>query len=531
MGVTTSNTAAQLQRTSGGIGFSALNGIEWAAKGFVRATSFTGDWRTIFSLCGATQASQHLVLECSDTGVMEMYLSNDSQVIPSGPNVGTTQHKFIHLRVTSGGSATLSIGNAEDNSTLTSFNFTITAAQVTYNVTQLHIGHNPVVTNEDWQGNHRGWAFWYGSGASIWNAGDIDAERRSFDPARAGAVAAYRMLNAATAGTDSTGNSRTLTTANLTDATDPTLLGGSDPTISGTPVAPTATASGSIRPMAAIAGTTTAPVPTITGALSPASQLSGNLTAPGPISAGTLQTLAHLSGATLAPIPSASGSLSLAVRLTGTVVAPFSTTAGNLSPIVSFAGGVAASSPTVVGTLLCVVGLSGTVTVSVPSSSGLLQPQVSGGEGSIFFGTAQAPAPGSSGLLSPVIVLSGATVVEESTIMGLLMITVSGGSTLSRPTVSGITPAPGTGLGAIQPLSFDVVDVDGDLGRVLIAIQYENYEKTTDLAWDGDNVVGPYKVSFVPIPNGLRYTIFRNRGWLGPFTLRVFATDLLGNEV
>jgi hypothetical protein len=99
------------------------------------------------------------------------------------------------------------------------------------------------------------------------------------------------------------------------------------------------------------------------------------------------------------------------------------------------------------------------------------------------------------------------------------------------PTVSGVTPAPGATLGVIEALGFDVSDEGRDLGRVVIAIQYTNYGGTTELAWDGDAVVTPYQVTSLPIENGRRYTVLRKGGWKGPFTLRVFATDLTGNEL
>lgn len=101
----------------------------------------------------------------------------------------------------------------------------------------------------------------------------------------------------------------------------------------------------------------------------------------------------------------------------------------------------------------------------------------------------------------------------------------------TRPNVVDMTPPPGTPLSPAQSVTFDVIDAEANLGRVMLAIQYEKFGGATELAWDGSSSVGPHQVSFVPIFNGRRYTILRNGGWPAPFTLRIFAADLVGNEV
>lgn len=100
----------------------------------------------------------------------------------------------------------------------------------------------------------------------------------------------------------------------------------------------------------------------------------------------------------------------------------------------------------------------------------------------------------------------------------------------NSPTITNMLPVPGEPLSANQSITFDVQDAETSLGRVMIVVQYGS-NNLTEVAWDGDRANGAYRVTSIPILNGCQYTVRRNGGWRGPFTLRVFAHDLVGNEI
>lgn len=99
--------------------------------------------------------------------------------------------------------------------------------------------------------------------------------------------------------------------------------------------------------------------------------------------------------------------------------------------------------------------------------------------------------------------------------------------------VSLLNPVPlaNSAIPNTQPITFDVLDTESELGRVLIGIKYEEFGGATELAWDGEAVCGPFVVSSVPISNGRRYTVLRRMGWPAAPTIRVFLTNYGGREL
>lgn len=92
-------------------------------------------------------------------------------------------------------------------------------------------------------------------------------------------------------------------------------------------------------------------------------------------------------------------------------------------------------------------------------------------------------------------------------------------------------PAAETEIVSTQSLSFDVIDSETELGRVLIAIKYAAFNGATELVWDGQTVCGPFQISSIPITNGRRYTVSRIGGWPSAPTVRVFLTNYGGREL
>ena len=105
-----------------------------------------------------------------------------------------------------------------------------------------------------------------------------------------------------------------------------------------------------------------------------------------------------------------------------------------------------------------------------------------------------------------------------------------GGGDAVRPTISNVTPAPGS-ISYTQSISLDVTDDSGSLAKVLLVIQF-THQDAPELVHDGDVFTAPYQVGSTrtPITNGYRYTLIRNSGWPASFTLTPFALDASGNE-
>jgi hypothetical protein len=103
--------------------------------------------------------------------------------------------------------------------------------------------------------------------------------------------------------------------------------------------------------------------------------------------------------------------------------------------------------------------------------------------------------------------------------------------TVGSTTIANADPAGGSDITNTQVLTFDVLDTETELGRVLIGIMYPGMAGATELAWDGTTVCGPFLVTVVPIEGGRRYSVLRTGGWPSAPTVRVFVTNLGGREI
>lgn len=102
----------------------------------------------------------------------------------------------------------------------------------------------------------------------------------------------------------------------------------------------------------------------------------------------------------------------------------------------------------------------------------------------------------------------------------------------TAPTISNVTPTPGTVVSRTQVVGCDVTDADGasDFRRVILAIELPNGAK--EIVHDGTAFCTPYATSSVrsSITNGYHYDIVRDGGWPARFSLTVYAIDTTGNE-
>ncbi len=99
------------------------------------------------------------------------------------------------------------------------------------------------------------------------------------------------------------------------------------------------------------------------------------------------------------------------------------------------------------------------------------------------------------------------------------------------PVIANVTPAEGTPLDAMQPVSFDITDDTGLFRRILVTVRYAATGQT-EVVHDGDSFLGFYQLacSRNPITDGYHYSILRDGGWPSSPTLRVFGFDRGGNE-
>jgi hypothetical protein len=101
------------------------------------------------------------------------------------------------------------------------------------------------------------------------------------------------------------------------------------------------------------------------------------------------------------------------------------------------------------------------------------------------------------------------------------------------PYVFNITPTPATNLSSSQIIEFDVSDVDDDIHRILLAIEFPIAE-IKEIVHDGD-AFGPmyqgvYNVR-TAITGGYHFEILRDgAGWTESPTLTVYAIDNTGRE-
>lgn len=103
--------------------------------------------------------------------------------------------------------------------------------------------------------------------------------------------------------------------------------------------------------------------------------------------------------------------------------------------------------------------------------------------------------------------------------------------TIGCTSLGNTSPVEDTEIDNTQVITFDVLDTETFLGRVLIGIQYPEMDGATELVWDGTAAVGPHTVTVVPITDGYRYSVLRTGGWPSAPTVRVFVTNLGGREI
>jgi hypothetical protein len=94
-----------------------------------------------------------------------------------------------------------------------------------------------------------------------------------------------------------------------------------------------------------------------------------------------------------------------------------------------------------------------------------------------------------------------------------------------------VVPTGGSDIEVTTPVTFDVLDTESALGRVLIAVEYPSMLGATELAYDGDGAVGAYTVTVTEVTDGKHYSVLRSGGWPAPFTVRVVLTNADGREL
>lgn len=99
------------------------------------------------------------------------------------------------------------------------------------------------------------------------------------------------------------------------------------------------------------------------------------------------------------------------------------------------------------------------------------------------------------------------------------------------PVVGNFSPAPGTPIARMAPVSFDVTDDSGEL-RLIFIVAFFPSTGVTEVVHDGAGFRGFYAASSsrVMIAGGFRYTVLRSGGWLAAPTIQTFALDRAGNE-
>jgi hypothetical protein len=99
----------------------------------------------------------------------------------------------------------------------------------------------------------------------------------------------------------------------------------------------------------------------------------------------------------------------------------------------------------------------------------------------------------------------------------------------SAPEVS-VSPAPGNLL-PNQSITVEVTDDSGSLALVLLVAQFA-FSQAPEVVHDGSGFTAPYAGHSMreAITSGWRYTLLRNSGWPGTFTLTPYALDAAGNQ-
>ncbi len=98
------------------------------------------------------------------------------------------------------------------------------------------------------------------------------------------------------------------------------------------------------------------------------------------------------------------------------------------------------------------------------------------------------------------------------------------------PAISNIIPAPGSALGRLAAIAFDVT-ADQDLRRVVVAFRFDALG-VFEVAYDGDGFSELYAESSSAgsIMGGTRFSIARRGGWPDSLSIWIDPVDVAGNE-
>lgn len=103
---------------------------------------------------------------------------------------------------------------------------------------------------------------------------------------------------------------------------------------------------------------------------------------------------------------------------------------------------------------------------------------------------------------------------------------------VTPPTISNLTPTPGTTINSGDVIAFDVTDLSPGLAKVFIGVSFGGSTEVI-LVHNGDVFVGSYTGSIrTAITNGYHYQVQKTGGWPAgsSITMTPFALDKAGNE-
>lgn len=108
-----------------------------------------------------------------------------------------------------------------------------------------------------------------------------------------------------------------------------------------------------------------------------------------------------------------------------------------------------------------------------------------------------------------------------------------GGGDVTAPVLSNFNPPFGNSIGENEPITFDLTDNSGQMRLIILHGSYDGvvgHEVIHDGEGFGQRNYSNGSNVRTPISGGFRYTILRDGGWPGTFTLYPFAVDTSGNE-
>lgn len=135
-----------------------------------------------------------------------------------------------------------------------------------------------------------------------------------------------------------------------------------------------------------------------------------------------------------------------------------------------------------------------------------------------------------AGLVLTVIATDGQANVTTATYT--LTITDAPAVDTGSPSISNVTPAPGSPLTPTSALGFDVTDDSGLFRRITVSVSYAN-GRPDEVVYDRRGFRPYYSAgsSVVSIEGGLRFSVRRAGGWPAAPHLYVDPIDMSGNEV